>query len=146
MTTTTLDAAGRALAMDSVRHALLVVAPEWTRPEEYDRPGGLHDLERKLDALIAIARRTRSDRVEPYLAEILDDVCTHCENQRASAYCPMRHSGNCVLYACAGPIMWAIGGALRRLGDPEYLATHGDTHGCQVAPPRDELHEREVQP
>lgn len=146
MTATTVDAAGRQLVMDSIRHALLVVAPEWTRPEEYDRPGGLHDLEEKLDALIEIARRTRSDRVEPYLAEILDDVCSHCRNQRASAFCPVRHSGNCVLYACAGPIMWAIGGALRRLGDAEYLAMHGEVHGCQAAPPHDEAGKPEVHP
>jgi len=146
MTATTLDAAGRQLVMDSIRHALLVVAPEWTRPDDYDRPGGLHDLEQKLDALIEIARRTHTDRVEPYLGEILDDVCSHCQNQRTSAYCPLRHSGNCVLYACAGPIMWAVGGALRRLRDPEYLATHCDTHSCQPAPPHHELHEQEVYP
>lgn len=146
MTATTLDAAGRELVMNSIRHALLVVAPEWTRPEEYNRPGGLHDLEEKLDALIELARRTDSDRVEPYLAQILDDVCPHCKNQRASAYCPLRHSGDCVLYACAGPIMWAIRGALRRLRDPAYLATHGDTHDCQAAPPHDELRKQEVHP
>ena len=133
MTSTLLNEAERRLVTDSIRHALLVVAPEWARPEQYGRPGGLRDLNEKLDALIAIARRTRADRVEPYLAEILDDVCARCAHQRQSAYCPLRHAGECVLYACAGPIMWAIGGALRRLGDHDYLAVHGEAHdplGC----------------
>ena len=30
--------------------------------------------------------------------------------------------------------------------DPAYLATHGDTHDCQAAPPHDELRKQEVHP
>ena len=144
MTLTNLDDSQRKLVMESIRHALLVVAPESTWAEASARPGGLHDLERNLDALVEIARRTRSDRVEPYLAEILDDVCATCGNQRTSAYCPLRHAGDCVLYACAGPIMWAIGGALRQMGDPAYLAVHGAAPERQSGPPRVGLPKQEV--
>jgi hypothetical protein len=146
MTSTTLNDAERQLVMESIRHALLVVAPERVQPEASARPGDLHALESKLDALVAIARRTRSDCVEPYLAEILDDVCAKCGNQQNSGYCPLRHSGECVLYACAGPIMWAISGALRRMGDPEYLAVHGAADGCQAEPPHVESPRQELHP
>ena len=56
--------------------------------------------------------------------QIMDEVCAHCPHQQPSGYCPLRRPGACVLSEHVWPIVEAIGGALRNMEDPEYLANH----------------------
>src|SRR4051812_9569112 len=53
-------------------------------------PGGLRDLDRHVDALIDIVRRSTAGRIEPYLAQILEEICPTCQYQCPSGYCPLR--------------------------------------------------------
>ena len=77
-------------------------------------------LETHLDALADIVRRSTAETVEPYLAQILDDVCSKCQHQTVSGYCPQR-AGPCVVFRFAEPVIRAIGRALREMGDEQYL-------------------------
>jgi hypothetical protein len=92
--------------------------------ELLDHPRGLVHLEKNLDALIAIARRTTSQRIEPYLVQLLEDICDHCPSSLPTGHCPLRRTGACLLYQNAEPIMKAISGALGEVGDREYLEKH----------------------
>lgn len=79
-------------------------------------------LETHLDALLEIVRRSTAEAVEPYLSQILDDICSKCPHQTVSGYCPQRTAGPCVVFRFAEPVVRAIGRALREMGDEQYLA------------------------
>jgi len=81
-------------------------------------------FDRHLDALVDIERRTKSDRIEPYLAQLLDEVCGACPKQDRSGFCPLRYEGTCVIFAHAQPILRCIALALEQIRDPEYLVNH----------------------
>jgi nucleotide-binding universal stress UspA family protein len=88
-------------------------------------PGGpMWVVERHLDALVAIVRRTTSIRIESYLAEILDDVCTHCERQFPSRYCPLRYENTCALFSPHRGCGRRHHRALKKMEDPEYWFNH----------------------
>jgi hypothetical protein len=91
-------------------------AGEWRTRE------GTAVLETHLDALVDIVRRSTAEAVEPYLAQIHDDVCSKCPYQTVSSYCPQRVARPCIVYRLAQPIVKAIGSALREMGDERYFA------------------------
>ena len=79
-------------------------------------------VESHLDSLVDIVRRSTAVTREPYLAQVLDDVCSKCPHQVASGYCAQRAAGPCVVFRFGGAIVTAIARALREMGDEAYLA------------------------
>jgi hypothetical protein len=77
--------------------------------------GSLAELDGHILELVPIVRRSTATRVEPYLAQILDDICAKCPHQDHSEFCALRYCGNCLLYRCAGPIVAAVRRALREI-------------------------------
>ena len=86
---------------------------------------GAETIDTHLDALVNIVRRSTAQTIEPYLAQILEDVCCRCRHQSVSGYCPQRAAGPCVVFRFVAPIVRAIQGALHEMGDEEYLANRG---------------------
>src|SRR5688500_5005684 len=95
----------------------------WCPPKEGElrTPGGAAVIETHLDELVNIVRRSTASSIEPYLAQILDDICPNCPHITVSGYCPQRADRPCVLFQHAGPIVRAIGRHLMELGDTAYL-------------------------
>jgi nucleotide-binding universal stress UspA family protein len=124
MNTPTLETSKRARVIRAIDRALREACPQAFAAGETDRPGGLADLYAHVGALVQIVRRSTTHRLEPYLAEILEDVCANCAHQDASGFCPLRQGGTCVLYANAGVVVEAIAGALREMHDEPYQAVH----------------------
>jgi nucleotide-binding universal stress UspA family protein len=89
-----------------------------------EAPGGLFELYSHVDELVQIVRRSTAGEIEPYLAEILEDVCSNCTHQDASGYCPLRKAGRCALYAHAGAVIEAVARALGELHDEPYEGVH----------------------
>jgi len=87
---------------------------------------GLRHVNNHLDALIEVVRNTTADSLEPYVAEIRQDVCSHCRFQYPTGYCPLRGMGSCLINRHADRILPAIARALVELGDEQYLRSHGD--------------------
>jgi hypothetical protein len=81
-------------------------------------------IEEHLDALVEIVRRSTATAVEPYLAQIHEDVCSRCTRQEVCGFCAQRVPGPCAVYRFAGPIVRAVGRALAEMGDEQYLAAH----------------------
>ncbi|HEY8747636.1 MAG TPA: hypothetical protein VIM11_06670 [Tepidisphaeraceae bacterium] len=79
------------------------------------QPGGLAQLDHHVNELIPIVRRSTATRLEPYLAQILDDICTRCPLQEPSAFCALRHEGTCIFFKRAGTIVAAVRRALREV-------------------------------
>ena len=79
------------------------------------QPDGLAQLDHHVDELIAIVRRSTATKVEPYLAQIMDDICTRCPKQEPSAFCALRHEGTCIFFKHAGTIVAAVRRALREI-------------------------------
>ena len=117
-----LTAAERRLISLEVREALERDYRNVLRQSNFVPKGNLADLDQHLDELVPIVQRTTADRIEPYLAQIMEDICTRCAYQQPSAYCPLRHEGNCLLYRCAGPIVAAVRRALREIDIERALA------------------------
>lgn len=78
-------------------------------------------MELHLDGLVDIVRHTTAATIEPYLAQILEDVCAKCAHQAVSGFCPQRTAGSCVVYRYAAPIIRAVSRALLEMGDEEHL-------------------------
>jgi hypothetical protein len=115
-----LSADQRNRILAAVYRELFLSAPatagEWRTRE------GTAVLEAHLDALVDIVRRSTAGAIEPYLAQIHDDVCSKCPYQSVSGYCPQRTIGPCIVYRFAEPVVRAIGDTLREMGDGQYLA------------------------
>ena len=117
-----LTAGERRLLLDEVHEALRHECPGvWDRSESLPQ-SGLADLDKHVEDLVPIVRRSTATRLEPYLAQILDDICTRCPYQQPSAYCSLRHEGSCMLYRCAGPVIAAVRRALREIEIGRELA------------------------
>ena len=123
----------RARVLAAVVHALQPVAPELFTAKNAPNAGGSRGILAHLDELVDMVRRTKDDHVEPYLIQILDDVCPHCPSQGPTGYCGLLHARKCAIYQHAAPIVHAIGEALRSMGDPEYVECHGPTQSDPVA-------------
>lgn len=114
----------RQKVLAAVWNVLRAERPHLFEQNRLQQPGGIMSLDAHLDTLVDMCRQMKADRIEPYLARIIDDVCSHCGQQNASGYCALRHSGACVLFSHARMILEIIDGALREMKDPEYLALH----------------------
>lgn len=112
---TDLTAAEHRLLLSEVHEALRQECPHALERSRFVPKGNLSDLDQHLEELVPIVRRTCATRIEPYLAEILDDICTKCPYQQPSGFCPLRHDGDCILYRCAGTIVAAVRRALREI-------------------------------
>jgi len=115
----------RQKVLAAVWNVLRANRPELFEQARLNQPGGIMTLDTHLDALVEMSRQMTADRIEPYLARIIDDICGHCAERDASGYCPLRHVNSCVLFSHARLILETIDAALFELGDPEYLASHG---------------------
>lgn len=125
MTTQSLTQEQRSHVTAAIEQTLRDECPEIFAGSEAGHLGGWAELKNHIDDLVAIARRTSADRIEPYLAQILEEICGKCAHAFPSGYCPLRDRGLCLLYRQARPILRAIVGALCEIQDPEYGATHG---------------------
>jgi len=112
--TSELTAAERRLLLAEVHEALGQEPFEVLQKAEA-QPGGLAVLDRHVEELVPIVRRTSATTLEPYLAQILDEICNHCPQQHPCAFCSLRYEGNCVFYRYAGTIVAAIRRALREI-------------------------------
>ena len=112
-----------------------VLAAVWSMlrtidPPLFDRqrigaPGGIMTLDDHLDELVDMSRNMTADRIEPYLAAIIEDVCARCPEQGAAGHCALRQHDSCAVFAHARRILETIDSMLRTLEDPVYLAVHG---------------------
>jgi hypothetical protein len=108
----------------AVFRALRATSPALFADGELNRPGGLVEIEAHLGALVDIVRRSTARLIEPYLAQIFEDICKKCPHQFDSTYCPLRSIGGCVLSSQTATIVAAIAGALREMGDLAYTGLH----------------------
>jgi hypothetical protein len=125
MASTPLQGEQRQNVLAAVWNMLRANHPELFAQGRLNQPGGIMMLDTHLDALVEMSRQMTADRIEPYLARIIDDICAHCPEQDASGHCPLRHVNSCVLFSQARLILETIDAALSELRDPEYLASHG---------------------
>ena len=77
-----------------------------------------------LQRLIEIIRHTRSEQIEPYLIQFLEDICAHCPYQYPSLHCARRHLHACALFECASALVAGVASVLREAGDQEYQQIH----------------------
>jgi nucleotide-binding universal stress UspA family protein len=77
-----------------------------------DEPAVLAEVEKNLDTLVTIVRRSSADTIEPYLAQIQEQICNRCPNQLPSGHCPLRTCGECAFYRNANHVVRAIAGVL----------------------------------
>jgi hypothetical protein len=124
MPPTKLNSRQAPIIIDAIYEALRPIAPQAFGPTGTPLPGTLDELEELIGPLVEIVRRTTAKRAEPYLAQILDDVCTQCPHQQPCQYCPKRGAGRCLLYRHADVVVNAIAAALRCLDDPDYWFNH----------------------
>ena len=101
--------------LGEIRAALLAAHP--ARAQSPTQTMKLGQIEQHLDCLVAIARRLNTERLEPELAMLLDDVCPTCQFQFASGYCPLRSVSGCLLYRDAEAVFHAIKLALPSLAE-----------------------------
>jgi hypothetical protein len=113
----TPDVRNRILA--AVYRELFITCP--AKAGEVRTLEGASVIETHLEEIVGIVRRSTATTVEPYLAQILDEVCSRCPHQTVSGFCPLRADGPCVLFRFAEPIVRAVGRALLDMGDEEYL-------------------------
>ena len=130
MTGSVMDTIVRSLTPDQHERVLTAVhsavSTAYPLAEAQARPvGGSETLDTHLDALVNIVRCSTARTIEPYSAQILDDVCAKCTHQTVSGYCPQRAAGPCVVYRFGGPIVTAIQGVLHQIGDEEFIARRG---------------------
>jgi hypothetical protein len=123
----------RSILLDAVTDAMAAAAPGVFAQGVRGCLGGVDEIARHLDALVGIARRTTSNRIEAFLVEILDHVCVDCPNRYLGGTCSLRSNQQCVLYLHAAPLMAAVVHVLKELRDEEYLRLHpSDHHGTSV--------------
>jgi hypothetical protein len=114
--TTTLSREQRAAVFDEILRELAPLCPDSFDVCHDLDPGGLVELYGHLDQLVEIVRRTTAaaaaGRVEPYIVQVREHVCSTCPHQLAIGFCPLRFRNTCVLSAYASRIARAIGRAL----------------------------------
>ena len=116
-----------AIVRDAVRDALSHSSSSATSSPAVQH-GADRVSEENLDPLIAAVRRTTATRIEPFVAQVLRDICRKCPFQFPSAHCSLRCAGLCTLHADAVTAIDAIANALIEIGDPVYLAApHGSS-------------------
>src|ERR1044071_2787011 len=98
---TNLDPTQRLEILNAAESALRKACPQAFTPNVINNLGQASMLQRHLDQLIEIVRRTSAQTIEPFLAEMIDDLCSTCAAQEPSAVCPLRLEGKCVLFAHA---------------------------------------------
>ena len=115
-TTTTHSREQRAAVFDEILRELAPLCPELFDVRHDLDPGGLVELYGHLDELVEIVRRTTAaaaaGRVEPYLMQVREHICSTCPHQLTGGFCPLRFRNTCVLSAHASRIARAIGRAL----------------------------------
>jgi len=117
-----LSVADKKLVLSEIRGELQRSCPQLLQAVGDNAPGGLAELEANLDKLVAIVRRSDAEHIEPYLAQIHDDICSKCPHQEHSHFCPLRYDDKCVLYVGVGPIVAATRRALREIEIEHELA------------------------
>ena len=114
----------RSIVLDAAFDAVSRASPGAFSQGQRDRPGGADEIDKHLDALVAIVRRTTATRIEPFMTQILDDVCSKCPWQASGTHCGLRSARQCLLYRNVGIVVGAIAEALREIGDGEYWELH----------------------
>ena len=118
-----LTADQRATVLHAVRRRMTRVAPALMTGEG-ECFGSASSVDWNLDGIVDIARRTTAERLEPYVTQVLNDVCPGCPNQLPSGRCPLREIEQCVLCRYPGAVFGAVRDVLEEIGDPQYLAGH----------------------
>jgi hypothetical protein len=119
-----LTLAQRRQILAEIARAINLDSPSATAVDQVGSGSGLAEIETHLDELVNIVGRSTATTVEPYLAQIFDDICNKCPHQHPSTYCPRRRTGRCQLCRNTAAIVIAVGRALAEMGDPEYAQRH----------------------
>lgn len=91
----------------------------------------LEEVDKHMDRLVAMVRRSSADQVEPYLAQIQEEICDRCSKQLPSGYCSLRSFGECAFYRNARPIIAAIA---RVLNEPAIREVAGNEPSASPRP------------
>jgi nucleotide-binding universal stress UspA family protein len=103
-----LSPAQRQDILTKVSVAMRSVDGERRAGADAQEPVVLDQVKKHLDCLATIVRRSSADQLEPYLAQIHEDICSRCSHQEVSGYCSLRSHGECPLFRNARPIIEAI--------------------------------------
>jgi hypothetical protein len=110
----------------AINRVLWLARPEVNEQEWRATSIDSAESEDRIDQLVNIVRQTTAKRIEPYLFQILEDICPRCPAQYPNGWCLLRVLNKCALYSCAAEIVTAIAEELKAISDPEYLSIHGD--------------------
>lgn len=110
----TLTPSQRTEILSAVSKAIHCADAERPAGSPADESVVLAEVEKHMDTLVDIVRRSSADQLEPYLAQIQDDICSRCPKQLPSGYCALRSLGECAFYRNARPIIEAIGWVLNK--------------------------------
>lgn len=81
-----------------IRAAIETAADESGGDAMHTLAADLEQIERQLPDLLRISRRTSADNIEPYLNQIMEEICSKCPAQQCSGFCPVRNEGGCILF------------------------------------------------
>jgi hypothetical protein len=121
---TQLSPAHRSLVLHAVLDAVARASPGAFSQGAWDRPGGAGEIDKHLDQLVEIVRRTTATRIEPFQVQVLDDICSTCPHQLPSTHCPLRFARQCLLYQNIAEAVEAIADGLHEIGDARYYEMH----------------------
>ena len=82
-----------------IRSAIETAADESGCDARHTLAADLEQIERQLPELLRISRRTSADNIEPYLNQIMEEICSKCPIQQCSGYCPVRNEGGCIFFS-----------------------------------------------
>lgn len=94
-----LTAADRSELLGRIQSAVQTAEPEVGADAQQAGPISVEKLSPHLEDMIHITRRSSADRIEPYLAQMMEDICGRCPAQESSGFCPLRESGGCILFS-----------------------------------------------
>src|SRR5690349_6668399 len=113
MNTHPLNVQDRTRMMSAIREALKPAEAGKFQSEVWLRSQSLWPVEKHLDALVEIVRRSTAQNIEPYLAQVLNEVCSTCPLSQPSMFCQKRYEGDCILFRNARAIFSTIAAVLQ---------------------------------
>lgn len=119
-----LTSSQRDRVLELIYQAIAIECPKCFAADVREHAGGVNMVARNLDGLVDIVRRSTAQRIEPFLVQIMWDICSDCPYQFPSGYCALRQARLCVMYVHAPAVVETVTRALLELNDPQYMETH----------------------
>ncbi len=95
---TGLSSAQRGKLISDLTEMFQSVDPDVVAKAESANRCGIAEVHAHLEPLVAIVLRTTADQIEPYLYQVMEDICSRCSYCEPSSYCPVRWEGRCVFF------------------------------------------------